>query len=466
MHRPAFRSLLVMHKISRFLGSAVLLAAAVTGCAGPAPEADAPQEAPAGQQSSELAGSRAWSTSFSDIGGFGGLAVQPDGHAAIVGSSLGDVVVARFDPRGHLLWNKRFGDFNYQQSSAIAVDAVGNIVISGDFWGELDFGGGALPCPGSPGNPRAFVAKLDAHGRHLWSRCFGDGGQQQIGGLAVGPGGDVFITGYFAGTIDFGDGPVEAEGVSDLFVARLDSRGRAEWHTAYDTGTNGLHNLAVDGRGNVFVSGDFLDAVRFGDRTLVAEAGHNVYVLKLDRRGEPRWAKRVGKGHYQTPWRLAADAAGNVVGAGAFGGTEDFGTGPVTAAAMDVFVVSLDGDGHHRWSETFGGPGSDWGSDVALDAAGNVLVTGRFQGTVNFGAGTLVSAGGDDIFVAKLSRSGQTLWSRGFGDANNQSAFRVAAAGRRDAVLSGRLSGTVDFGAGPVTDYGQASSVVARITPE
>ncbi|QSQ27278.1 hypothetical protein JY651_21220 [Pyxidicoccus parkwayensis] len=454
-----------MHKTSRFMGSAVLLAAAVTGCAGSAPEADASQEAPS-QQASELSGSRVWSTPFSGIDGINGLAVQPDGHAAILGTSTSDIVVARFDPHGQLLWSKRFGDFNYQQATSIAVDSSGNLVISGDYWGELDFGGGALPCPGSPGNPRAFVAKLDANGGHLWSRCFGDGGQQQMGGLAVGPGGDVFISGYFGGTIDFGDGPVQAEGASDQFVARLDSRGRAEWHTAYDAGTSGLGALAVDGRGNVFVSGGFVDAIRAGTRTLVSDAGFNAYVLKLDRRGAPQWAKSFGAAQNQTAWRLAADATGNVVGAGAFLGTVDFGGGPLTASGMDVFAVSLDGDGNHRWSHGFGGPGADWGFDVGLDPAGNVLITGAFQGTVDFGAGPLVSAGGDDIFVAKLSRSGQTLWSRGFGDFNNQAAFRVAAAGKRDAVLWGRLSGTVDFGAGPVTDYSSTGSVVARITPE
>jgi hypothetical protein len=273
------------------------------------------------------------------------------------------------------------------------------------------------------------------------------------------------VTGYFSGTIDFGDGPVQAEGSSDQFVARLDSRGRAEWHTAYDAGTSGLGALTVDGRGNVFVSGGFVDAIRWQGTTLVSNAGFNAYVLKVDRRGEPRWAKSFGPAHTQTAWRIAADAAGNVVGAGAFSGTADFGGGPLTAADMDVFVVSLDGDGAHRWSRRFGGPGSDWGFDVDLDPAGNVLVTGAFQGTVDFGNGPRVSAGGDDIFVAKLSRSGQTQWSRGFGDINSQAVFRVAAAGTRDSILWGRLSGTVDFGAGPVTGYG-ATSVVARITPQ
>ncbi|NMO16844.1 hypothetical protein HPC49_41665 [Pyxidicoccus fallax] len=452
---------------SRFLGSAVLLAAAMTGCGGAAaeaPEADATRETPS-QQTSELAGSRAWSTPFGGIDGITGLAVQPDGHAALVGISSGDIVVARFDPRGQLLWSKRFGDF-YQQPSAIEVDAAGNLVITGDFWGGLDFGGGALPCPGQPGNPRAFVAKLSSAGEHVWSRCFGDGGQQQIGALAVGPRGDVFVTGYFNDVIDFGGGPVAAEGSSDQFVARLDSRGRTEWHTEYDVGTSTLGSLAVDGRGNVFVSGGFMGAVSWNGTPLVTDDGYNAYVLKLDRRGEPLWAKSFGPHERMSAWRLAADATGNLVATGAFTDTVDFGGGPLTSQNLDVFVMSLDGAGHHRWSRRIGGPGADWGYDVSLDAAGNALITGGFQGTVDFGDAARVSAGGDDIFVAKLDRAGQTRWSRSFGDANNQAAYRVAAAGPRDAILWSRLSGTVDFGAGPVTGYSWTDSVVARVTPE
>lgn len=454
-----------MHNTSRFLGSAVLLAAAMTGCAGPAPEADTSEDAPA-QQTSELSASRAWSTPFGGIDGFGDVAVQKDGHAAILGSSGSDIVVARFAPDGQLLWSKLFGDFNYQQGTNVAVDADGNLVIAGDFWGKLDFGGGSLPCYGAPGNPRAFVAKLDANGGHLWSRCFSDGGQQQIFGLAVGPGGDVFIAGYFADTIDFGDGPVQAEGGSDQFVARLDSQGNARWHTEYDVGNGSLTSLAIDGRGNAFVSGAFTDAIRWNGQTLASAGGFNTYLLEVDRHGEPRWAKSLGSAQTQTPWRVAADSAGNVVGVGSFLGTVDFGGGPLTASDVDVLVVSLDGDGTHRWSRSFGGSGADWGYDVALDAAGNPLITGAFQRTADFGTGPLTSAGGDDLFVAKLSHSGQPRWSRRFGDANSQAAYRVAAAGARDAVLWGRISGTVDFGAGPVTDYSASSSVVARVTPE
>jgi hypothetical protein len=62
------------------------------------------------------------------------------------------------------------------------------------------------------------------------------------------------------------------------------------------------------------------------------------------------------------------------------------------------------------WSKSFGNAGFDVATATAIDSAGNVVVTGYFQGTVDFGGGPLTTAGEDDIFVAKLDSSGNHLW--------------------------------------------------------
>jgi hypothetical protein len=75
---------------------------------------------------------------------------------------------------------------------------------------------------------------------------------------------------------------------------------------------------------------------------------------------------------------------------------------------------------------------------VAVDGAGNVLLTGDFDGTVDFGGGPLTSAGSDDIFVAKLDAQGNHLWSKRFGDSYYQQADAVTVDGARNegCVLS------------------------------
>src|SRR5262249_45258362 len=93
----------------------------------------------------------------------------------------------------------------------------------------------------------------------------------------------------------------------------------------------------------------------------------------------------------------------------------------------DAFAVLLDNDGDLIWSRTFGTPETVWqqnpdgpganvhvptgASDVAFDAAGNVILAGEFMLHVEFGDGTLDAANGADFVVALAAADGKTLWS-------------------------------------------------------
>ncbi|MBZ4402069.1 hypothetical protein VZQ01_00610 [Myxococcus faecalis] len=450
--------------------SSLLLLSLVPACGAPG-ESEVTERLPVGQR--ELLGASElvpapWTSTYGGIEGFGDVAVQSSGQVAFVATSSWDILVARFDPSGQPLWARRFGDENYQQATGLAVDGAGNIVITGDYWGSLDFGGGPLPCRGEPGVPSAFLAKFDAQGTHVWSRCFGDGGQQQTGSLVTASNGDVLVSGYFERFIDYGAGPIPGTGALNQFVARLaGDTGALVWHSQYEAGTaTALTSLALDAQDNLYLSSGFLDVLSVDGVPWLTTPGFNVYVMKLDAHGLPLWAKGYGELRSQTLWRLAADPQGQVVATGAFIGTVNHGGGPLFSADGDVFVSAFDGDGNNRWSRSFGGAGFDWAYDVDVDPLGSPVVTGTFTSRIDFGDGPLTSAGGDDVYVVKLGRDGETWWSRGFGDLRNQSAMRVATAGRRDVVLWGRLLGTLDFGSGPVTGMSPTDSFLTRVSPE
>ena len=85
--------------------------------------------------------------------------------------------------------------------------------------------------------------------------------------------------------------------------------------------------------------------------------------------------------------------------------------------------------------------------------------------SIDLGGGLLTSAGGDDVFVAKLDADGQHLFSKRFGDGAGQQAFRAAAAGPGDALIFGRFAGNIDFGSGPITSNGASDAFVGRVMP-
>ena len=128
------------------------------------------------------------------------------------------------------------------------------------------------------------------------------------------------------------------------------------------------------------------------------------------------WSKRFGSTSFDQGYGVAVDDSGNVVVTGSFNGTVNFGGGGLNSAgSFDIFVAKFSGaDGSHLWSKRFGSTYEDEGLGVAVDGSGNVVVTGYFWGTVDFGGGELTSAGSsDDIFVVKLGafarRRGQLI---------------------------------------------------------
>ena len=116
----------------------------------------------------------------------------------------------------------------------------------------------------------------------------------------------------------------------------------------------------------------------------------------------------------------------------------------------------------HKWSHIFGDAFEQFSYDVACDASGNIIIAGYFEGAVDFGGGTLTSAGAYDAFVAKFSPEGTHLWSDSFGDSQEQYSFGVAADNSGDVIITGFFAGSVDFGSGVLTSAGLYDIFIAK----
>jgi hypothetical protein len=212
--------------------------------------------------------------------------------------------------------------------------------------------------------------------------------------------------------------------------------------------------IAVDPTGNVVVGG--MSGGAFSGVNIFSGAA---LVRKRTGDGAPVWSKAfaaTGSGPYAVVRAITTDPAGHVIAVGEFVGTINFGGGAHTSpgVAIDAFVVALDAAGNHLWSHTWGDSQSQACAGVATDAAGNVFVTGSMSGTVDFGGGPLVTVGGTDAFLVKLSPTGQHLWSKRYGDAAPQIGTAVATTVAGDVVLLGEFSGVLDLGGGPLTAMG------------
>lgn len=138
-----------------------------------------------------------------------------------------------------------------------------------------------------------------------------------------------------------------------------------------------------------------------------------------------QWSQHFGDADEQSANSVAVDGSGNVFVTGYFSGTADFGGGPLTSAGGDIFVAAFGASGSHLWSRRFGDADFQEGQEVATDGSGNVVVTGYFSGTADFGGGPLTSTGSEDIFVAKFDVDGGHVWSRRFGTPTARPVIRL-----------------------------------------
>jgi hypothetical protein len=269
------------------------------------------------------------------------------------------------------------------------------------------------------------------------------------------------VVGSFFGTADFdptaGQDLHTATPVSrDIFVTKLGPDGSYLWTgtmggTGYDRGTG----VDVDSDGNIFVTGTFRGTADFDpgpgvDEHTMIPPYEDVFITKLHPDGSYAWTRTYDPGLGVQGGPIAVDADGAAVITGAFMGTIDF--DPTDGVDLrsslgdseDVFVTKVHGDGAYAWTYTVGGPAIDRGRGVALDASGNVFVTGEFWETVDFDPGTALdvrtSTGADDVFVTGLTQDGAYEWTRAFGGVSNDWGKHLGVDGQGAAIVTGSFS--------------------------
>lgn len=361
------------------------------------------------------------------------VAVDDVGNVYVTGTSHGsngkyDYTTVKYSGSGDTLWVRRYNgpEDDWDISRAIVLDAFGNVYVTGESYGSDYFD--YVTIKYGPSGTQQWVARYN--GAHL-----GASGDDRATDIAVDAAGNVFVTGSN----------------DDYVTIKYDTFGRQQWVAQWDGGQGDplypqtrdrAWAVAVDGSGNVYVTGDSGEGspnladfatvkynasgvqqwvARYTEsrsydyaRNLALDADGNVYVtgssfirfsgtfwdyatVKYDPSGRQRWVRRYHVNDDDQANALAVDAAGNVYVTGESGGRGTFG---------DFATIKYDTRGKQEWVARYDGPedSQEVAEDVAVDASGNVYVAGWSNESYS------TSDRGTDYTTVKYSPTGVQQW--------------------------------------------------------
>jgi hypothetical protein len=255
----------------------------------------------------------------------------------------------------------------------------------------------------------------------VYCQRFGDESRQLVHGLTTDSDGNAIIVGDLWGSIDFGKSKLTSAGDRDIFLAKFDRSGVCLWSQRYGDQFEQVGiGVDTDASGSIFIASSFNGSLDFGGAALVSRGRYNVALAKLDNDGRHLWSKSFGDNQYHVAECISVAPAGWVAVAGRFQGSVDFGAGDLKSesAQTDIFLAAFSSDGELIWAKRIGGKYEQQTRSIAIDADGNIGLAGVFKGSISFGSLSLTEDHPTDYcgFLAKFDRLGNALWCKRFGD--------------------------------------------------
>lgn len=339
-----------------------------------------------------------------------------------------DIYLCKFDLSGNLIWGVTFGGADNEETRSIACDASGSIYISGLIEGTVDVDPGVgETLLTSQGDMDVLVAKYDTDGNFIWAHSMGSTAEDLSYDVAIRGNGNCYVTGHYAGTVDFDPGP----GVTTLstttqwsngYLFCLDQNGEFLWvRDIGGDGTDSGRGAVVDHQGDVVVVCRFANTIQLisGSDTLIFttfgpdHGDADILVVKYDDLGDVLWANQIGGELQNMPRGVTVDGQDNIIMTGRTKGTIDMDPGPgeslhTAAGLFDMFLGKYDPLGNFIWGLTLGSANHMRGFSVAADGSGSVYVTGWMTFSVDFDPGpdsTIITVLGSspDSYLAKYS---------------------------------------------------------------
>lgn len=323
----------------------------------------------------------------------------------ITPKDVSDILVAKLDPNtGKVLKYTSLGSSSTYECYSIAIDKQSNIYLSGNYKGTISVAtpNGLVSSTSVVSTADFYLLKLDSLMNPQWLQTIGENTYNDVGfDIDFAENGDVYTVGLIS---------------SKMLIQKLDTDGDLLWRQIYtESSTSYAKALEISSKGDLYVTGYYTGTMDFnaggGVNVHSSVGGDDAFVLKLDGDGSYIWSKSFGGTSSDKGLDLILDNNGQIVLYGDFWLSCNFQTvsGLVTIkseVATDGYILKMDTlNGDILWVDHLSSTMFFVGSSLAKGLSQSVYLAGGFSGATDFGSVSdlITSKGGDDVFVLKLS---------------------------------------------------------------
>lgn len=260
--------------------------------------------------------------------------------------------------------------------------------------------------------------------------------------------GNIYLTGNFTGTLGYDAESESLSGEQCIFIARFNADSELLWlKKIMSTGFVSAGAISVNHSNEIFICGNYSGEMSDKNLNLATKSSKSGYIFKLNSTGDITWAKNIDGSFRPTQMHLMADHAGGVYFAGTFHGKLSIGSERFNSNYFeDVVVAHFDKGGNINAFNTIHGADDENVFDLAINPAGEPLLTGSFARELEIGKNFITSNGMQDVFLIKLDENLQAINVKQYGGIYDDEGRALTVGKNGKLFLAGNFTGQVDFG--------------------
>lgn len=315
-------------------------------------------------------------------------------------------------------WLESYGGLESDGSTSICADQFGNTYITGYFRSQADFNNNHLV---STGDTDIFVAKIDENGSLQWVYQYGSETSKNIivtelgTSITCNSSGDVFVAGIFSQSATFGDTIINSNGGDDIFVLKINNRGRLDWVANYGSSTHDyVYDIEVDKNGKIIISA-LMGKMPYNLKSSDDSEGSYAIISTVNNSGNIQIIKSIYSDNFIEPKTITFDNNENIYWVVNFDNTIYLGNDKIESKGKtDILITKFSDIYKEEWIKHIGS--KNYEKINQIDNLNNeILFVGTFENRLNVDKHEVISHGKSDFLIGCISDRGNVSWLNNFG---------------------------------------------------